>query len=118
MSDQSNSEEEQRKKLAELSKILGHNSEKFAKIAHSGNDFVANYLIGLLKEEDMRLLQEVNYLKHIVDAIVALKWQRLYQIHYEISYAKLHDVNPKTQAEFDAVLQELLLLPKIGDGNN
>ncbi|MFN8349701.1 MAG: hypothetical protein U0X91_32170 [Spirosomataceae bacterium] len=118
MPDLTNSEDDERKKLSELSKLLGQSSEKFAKIAHSKNDFLANYLIGLLKEEDMRLLQDSKYLKPIMDAIVALKWQSLYQIHYEISYAKLHDTNPQTQQEFDAVLQELMLLPKIGDGSN
>jgi len=118
MQDQSTPSEESNRKQFELSKILGHHSEKFAKIAHSNNDFVANYLIGFLGEGDLMLLQEKEYLRDLVNGIVALKWQFLHGINYEISYAKLHDTIPTTQLEFNAVLNELLLLPKMGDSKN
>ncbi len=112
MQDQSNPSEESNRKQFELSKILGHHSEKFAKIAHSNNDFVANYLIGFLSESDLRLLQEKEYLKDILHGMVALKWQLVHEVNYEFSYAKLHELTPITQPEFNELLKELLLLPK------
>ncbi len=119
MHNQSDPSEEPDKKLYELSKILGHSSTKFAEIAHLKNDYIANYLIGFLGEADLRLLQEKKYLKDMINGLVSLKWQYIhdinYDINYEISYAELHDKNPTTQEEFDAVLQELLILPKSDD---
>ncbi|MFN8347749.1 MAG: hypothetical protein U0X91_22280 [Spirosomataceae bacterium] len=118
MHNQSNPSDGQNKNLFELFKLLGHTSEKFAKIAHLKNDYVANYLIGFLGEGDLRLLQEQEYLQIMMNGLIALKWQLMHNISYEITYAKLHDTNPTTQLEFDTVLKELLLLPKIGDGQN
>lgn len=115
MHNQSDPSEEPDKKLYELSKILGHSSTKFAEIAHLKNDYIANYLIGFLGEADLRLLQEKKYLKDMINGLVSLKWQYIHDINYEISYAELHDKNPTTQEEFDAVLQELLILPKSDD---
>ncbi len=118
MKDQSLSKDEANRQLFELSEMLGHHSEKFARIAHLNNDFVANYLIGFLGEGDLRLLQEKEYLPTMVNGLVALKWLFLHNINFEISYAKLHDTNPLTQVEFDVVLADLLWLPKIGESGN
>lgn len=115
MPEQSNSSDEPGKDLNYLSKLLGHHSEEFAKIAHLDNDFVANYLIGFLSEGDLRLLQEPSYLKGLLNGIVALKWHSVHNINYEISYAVLHRRNPASQPEFDIILNELLLLTKKGD---
>lgn len=118
MHNQSNPSDGPSKHLNELSKLLGHTSEKFAKIAHLKNDYVANYLIGFLGESDLRMLQEKEYLQDMMNGLIALKWQYIHDISYEVSYAKLHDSSPATQAEFDTVLRELLLLPKISDAQN
>lgn len=105
-------------KLSQLSKILGHHSQKFATIAHLNNDYVANYLIGFLREGDLRLLQEKEYLRSLMNGLIALKWQEIHQINYEISYAKLYYTNPETQSEFDTVLQELMLLSNMSEADN
>jgi hypothetical protein len=118
MHNQSNPSDGPGKHLFELSSLLGHTSEKFAKIAHLKNDYVANYLIGFLGEGDLRLLQGREYLQDMMNGLIALKWQYIHDISYEVAYAKLHDTKPATQSEFDAVLKELLILPKIGDGQN
>jgi len=118
MHNQSNPSDLPGEHLNELSKLLGHTSEKFAKIAHLKNDYVANYLIGFLGESDLRMLQEKEYLQDMMNGLIALKWQYIHDISYEVSYAKLHDSSPATQAEFDAVLRELLLLPKISVAQN
>lgn len=118
MHNQSNPLDGPSKHLFELSKLLGHTSEKFAKIAHLKNDYVANYLIGFLGEGDLTLLQEKEYLQDMMNGLIALKWQYIHDISYEVAYAKLHDTNPTTQVEFDTVLRELLILPKISDAQN
>lgn len=115
MSEQSKKSDETNNKLNDLSKLLGHHSNAFAKIAHLDNDFVANYLIGFLGEADLRLLQEPSYLQALMNGIVALKWHSIHNINYEISYAVLHQQNPTSQPEFDAILNELLRITKTGD---
>jgi hypothetical protein len=118
MAEESNNPDESRKDLRDLSKLLGHHSEEFAKIAHLDKDFVANYLIGFLSEGDLRLLQEPSYLKGLLNGIVALKWHSVHNINYEISYAVLHQRNPASQPEFDIILNELLLLTKSTDSES
>ncbi|WP_428659848.1 hypothetical protein [Runella sp.] len=118
MQNRSTHSEDLNRKKNELAKLLGHHSEEFARIAHSNNDFVANYLLGFLGEGDLRLLQENEYLQDLANGLVALKWQFIHGINHEISYAKLHTTLPTTQLEFNAVLNELLLLTKTGDSNN
>ena len=51
----------------------------------------------------------------MMNGLISLKWQHIHDINYEISYAELHDKNPITQEEFDAILQELLNFPKSDD---
>lgn len=69
-------------------------------------------------EGDLRLLQEKKYLQDMMNGLIALKWQHIHDINYEISYAEIHDRNPTTQEEFDTLLSELLLLPRISDTQN